>query len=51
MNHYFDRCPEPSPRVEKLMEERNDFVIGLVLFLLASGLILVVGTFAISNPG
>jgi hypothetical protein len=32
------------------MEERNDFVIGLILFLLAMGLILAVGTYAIVTP-
>jgi hypothetical protein len=32
---------------ESMKEERNDFVIGLVLFLIASGIILAVMTYAI----
>jgi len=31
-------------------EERNDFVVGLVLFLLAMGIITAVLTYAIATP-
>jgi hypothetical protein len=34
----------------RMKEERNDFVIGLVLFLLAMGVILAVLTYAIATP-
>jgi hypothetical protein len=33
-----------------MKEERNDFVTGLVLFLLAMGVILAALTYAISSP-
>lgn len=34
----------------RMKEERNDFVVGLVLFLLAMGIIFAVLTYAIATP-
>ena len=35
---------------KRMNEERNDFVVGLVLFLLAMGIITAVLTYAIATP-